>query len=297
MTIEKELSGIQKNVLLKNYTTFKIGGKTNYFYIAKSKKELIFAVKMAKKFRLSFFILGKGSKLLVSDEGFKGLVIKLEKVNCKLENEKIYAEAGVSLNRLVKMATENNLTGLEWAAGIPGTVGGAIRGNAGAFGSSIKDIVEKVEVYDVRNDKVKILKNKDCQFGYRESTFKKNPHLIILSSQFHLKGGDKKKITEKIKENLNYRKQRQPLEFPSAGSVFKNPPGDSAGELIEKCGLRGKQIGKIKISEKHANFIINLGNGRAGDVKKLIELIKKEVKKKFAIELEEEIQYLGFENP
>ena len=296
MDIKKDLPGIQENILLKDYTTFKIGGKAKYFFVAKNKENIIKAVLAAKKFKLPFFILGGGSNVLVSDKGYKGLVIKLLTTNYKLLNTKIYAEASVLLSSLVSESIKNGLTGLEWAAGIPGTVGGAIYGNAGAFGKSMKDIVKEVEILKILDGRLQIVdfKNRECEFGYRDSIFKRNRNLIILSAVLQLKKGKKEDIKKKIKEYLNYRRKTQPLEFPSAGSVFKNPSGFSAGELIGKCGLKGKKIGKAKISEKHTNFILNLGGAKAKDVKKLINLIKKKVKKIFGIILEEEIQYLGF---
>jgi len=294
MKIEEHLLTIQKNVYLKNYTTFKIGGPAKYFFEAKTKEDLIKGIEVAKKREMPFFILGGGSNLLVSDRGYKGLIIKIQMTKSKYQNTKISAEVGLPLRQLLWQTLKNNLAGLEWAVGIPGTVGGAIRGNAGAFGGSVADVVKSVGVYDVKNRKLKILKNKDCKFDYRESIFKKKPNLIILSAELQLKKGDKKKIKEKMKEYLDYRKETQPLSFPSAGSIFKNPPGFSAGELIEKCGLKGKKSGNVKVSEKHANFIVNLGNGKAKEVIKLIKLIKQKVKNKWNIELEEEIQYLGF---
>ncbi|MFH1780607.1 MAG: UDP-N-acetylmuramate dehydrogenase [Candidatus Nealsonbacteria bacterium] len=255
----------QKNISLKKYTTFRIGGQAKYFFIAKTKNDLLRAVKEAKERRLPFFILGNGSNLLVSDEGYKGLVIK----------------TGKPLSSYVSK-------GLEWAAGIPGTIEGAVYGNAGAFGQSMKDAVESAEVFDTKTKKVKIFKNKDCQFGYRTSIFKRNRDLIILSVKIKRRKSDFKKI----KEYLDYRKKTQPLNFPSAGSVFKNPSGFSAGELIEKCGLKGKKIGGAQISNVHANFIVNLGTATAQDVLLLIKLIKKTVKKKFKINLKEEIIFL-----
>jgi len=298
MNIKKELPGVKENVLLKNHTTFKIGGKAKYFFVAKNKKDLIKAILVAKKYNLPFFVLGGGSNTLVSDRGFEGLVIKIQ--NSRLRQgfggqaklKTIYAEAGTSLGQLVNVALKNSLTGMEWATGIPGTVGGAIYGNAGAFGESIGDVVKKVEVLDTKDLRFKIYDLKKCKFGYRDSIFKHKKNLIILSAKIQLKKGKKSEIKRKIKEFLDYRQETQPLNFPSAGSVFKNPPGFSAGELIEKCGLKGKKIGKAKISEKHANFIVNLGGAKAKDVKKLINLIKKKIKKKFGITLEEEIQYL-----
>ena len=265
MTIEEILPGVQKNISLKTHTTFKIGGRAKYFFVAKTKKDLIGAIKVAKKLKLPFFVLGGGSNLLISDRGFKGLVIKF----------------GQPLSLYVSK-------GLEWAVGIPGTFQGAVWSNAGAFKKSMKDVVKEVEVFDTKTGKVKIFKNKNCRFSYRNSIFKKEKNLIILS----VKIKSKKSNTKKIKKYLDYRKKTQPLEFPSAGSIFKNPVGFSAGELIARVGLKGKKIGQAQISEKHANFIVNLGGATAKDVKKLINLIKKSVKKKFKINLEEEIQFL-----
>jgi len=253
----------QKNVSLKKYTTFRVGGRAKYFFVAKTEKDLIEAIKTAKKMKLPFFILGGGSNVLISDRGYKGLVIKF----------------GQPLSLYVSR-------GLEWAAGIPGTVQGAVYGNAGAFGKSMKDAVKEVKVFDAQTEKIKIFKNKDCQFSYKNSIFKKKNDQIILS----VKIKTKKSNSKKIKEYLKYKKETQPLNFPSAGSIFKNPAGFFTGELIEKCGLKGKRVGNVKISEKHANFIVNLGNGKAKDVIKLIKLIKNKVKKKFGIILEEEVQ-------
>jgi len=305
----------QKNVLLKNYTTFKIGGPAKYFCIVKDKKDLIEAVNFARRTaKLPFFILGGGSNLLVADKGFNGLVIKIE--NCKLKIPacrqagkicKVIAGAGVSLAKLVSITANVSLSGMEWAVGIPGaTIGGAIRGNAGAFDIEMEDLVKKVEVFNAKDGKIKILENKECHFSYRSSIFKKNPDLIILSCELELK---KEKPfgtaqgREKIKEILNYRKEKHP-KFPSAGSIFKNPENIrasrprgraslSARDLIEKAGLKGKKIGGAQISEQHANFIINMGGAEAKDVLELIDLAKKEVKNKLGIKLEEEIKFLS----
>ena len=305
---KKLLPGLKKNVSLKNYTTFKIGGPAKYFFETKNKKDLIKAILVAKSKKLPFFILGGGSNLLVSDEGFRGLVIKILFSKSYFLNSQISAEAGTILAELLSATLNTGLTGLEWAAGIPGTVGGAIYGNAGAFKKSMKDITKTVTVLEIKNQKsnIKNLRNKDCKFCYRNSIFKQKKNLIILSATLQLKKGNKLKIEKRIKEYLNYRKETQPLNFPSAGSVFKNPKNFSAGELgeedkssslsfaaarlIEECGLKGKRIGNVKISEKHANFIVNLGGGKAKDVKKLINLAKKKVKNKFSITLEEEIR-------
>ena len=294
MSIKKLLPEIKTNIPLKNYTTFKIGGPAKYFYTVKTKEDLIKATRMAKKNNLPFFILGGGSNLLVSDKGFEGLVIRIKNQESRIKNQAIYVEAGVLLSNLVNTTLENDLSGLEWAIGIPGTAGGAIRGNAGAFKKSMKDVIKQVEVFDLKTEKIKILKNEDCQFEYRDSIFKKTPNLIILSAILKLKKGDKRETEKKMKENLDYRKKYQPLNVCSAGSIFKNPKNLFAGELIEKCGLKGRKIGEAQISKKHANFIENLGEAKAEDVRKLINLIKEKVKENFGVELKEEIQFLGF---
>lgn len=290
---------IKKKVSLKNFTTFRIGGPAKYFFVAKTKSDIISGISWAKDKKLPFFILGRGSNLLVADRGFDGLVIKIKNQKFKItstnQNLKIIeCEAGMLLNQVVGLAIKNNLAGLEWAIGIPGTVGGAIYGNAGAFKRSMKEVVKEVEIFDVKTGKIKKLKNKDCKFNYRDSIFKKKKNLIILSAKLQLKKGSKNQIQKRLRKYLNYRKKTQPLNSFSAGSIFKNPNGKSAAELIDKAGLKGKKIGKAQISKKHPNFIINLGGARADQVLKLINLIKTRVKEKFNIELKEEIQYLGF---
>lgn len=286
---------IKKNVALAEYTTFKIGGPAKYFFAVKNKNEVIKAIEWAKNKNLPFFILGGGSNLLVSDKGYNGLVIKIQNSNLKIQNynskSKIICEAGRPLSSLVEEAAKNNLTGIEWAVGIPGTVGGAIRGNAGAFEGSIADAVKLVEALDIKTAETRFLKNKDCRFSYRDSIFKKNKNLVIISAEFEFLKGVREKIKEKIKEHLDYRNQRHPKR-PSAGSIFKNPEGFFARNLILECGLGGRIIGGAKISKEHPNFIVNLGGGRAKDVLKLIKLIKDKVKNKFGIKLEEEIQFL-----
>ncbi|MCK4781907.1 UDP-N-acetylmuramate dehydrogenase [Candidatus Parcubacteria bacterium] len=292
---------MSKNISLAKYTTFKIGGPAKYFLIAKTKKELTKAIKTAKENKLPFFILGGGSNVLVSDKGFNGLVIKIQSSKSKLfqikpkaQNPKIWIESGAKLGNLIKSLVENNLTGLEWVAGIPGTIGGAIRGNAGVPEKSMKDIVKNVEVLDADTLKQKIFTNKDCKFKYRDSIFKRNKNLIILSAEIELKKNDSKKSKQIIKEILKDRAEKIPKGY-SAGSIFKNPENISAGELIEICGFKGFAIGGAQVSFQHANFIINFtGNAKAEDVINLINLIKNVVKDKTGIKLEEEIQCIGF---
>ena len=257
---------VKENVSLAGYTTFKIGGPAKYFFRAKTKQDLIKAVEFAKSNHLPYFILGGGSNLLVSDNGFDGLVIKVQNTKYQILGTKIIVEAGVKLNDLVKVSIENNLTGLEWAIGIPGTIGGAVKVNAHAFGSNISELVG-----DIKKD-----------------------NNIIFSVELELKKGGRKESNELIKEYIKKRENSQPLEYPSAGCIFRNIPGHGAGRLIDKAGLKGVKIGQAMISDKHANFIINLGEAKAKDVMELIKLVKKAIKKRFNLDLEEEIEQLGF---
>jgi UDP-N-acetylmuramate dehydrogenase len=283
----------QQNVSLKNYTTFKIGGRAKYFFEAENTEEIIKAVKEAEQLKIPIFVLGGGSKILIRDKRFKGLVLKI---------------AGVSLGKLVADSIKRGLTGLEWAIGIPGTIAGAVHGNSGAFGHSIFEVVKNVTALDISNLKIKKYDKKSCGFGYRESIFSakggKNKE-IILSVELKLKKGNRKKSLALIKEYLTKRRERIPA-LPSAGSIFKNLQSQNlnlkdipkekikkgmipAGYLIEQCGLKGKTIGGAKISEKHANIIVNFNKAKSRDVSALINLVKKQVKKKFGITLEEEI--------
>lgn len=260
------MNNFQENISLAEYTTFKIGGSAKYFCKVENKKDLIKAVNFAQSKNLPYFILGGGSNLLVSDNGFKGLVILIDNKELEVVGYKIKAGAGVILNKLVGLSIKNNLTGLEWAVGIPGTIGGAVKVNAHAFDSDMSQLVKKIEKIDN----------------------------IIFSVELELKKGDKKTSQELIKEYTKKRISTQPLKYPSAGCIFKNVPGQGAGRLIDQAGLKGVKIGQAMISDKHANFIINLGGAKSEDVIKLIKLIKKTIKEKYDINLEEEIQYLGF---
>jgi len=277
---------------LAKYTTFKIGGPADFFVEVEKEEELVKLLKLLRELNLPYFILGGGSNLLVADEGFRGIVIKIANCELRITNCKIIAGAGVSLGKLVELSAENSLTGLEFAAGIPGTVGGAVRGNAGAWGEAIGDKVKRVKVLTPQGE-IKWIDASDCQFSYRQSRFKKTKE-IIWEVELELEKGDRKEIKEKIEENLAKRAS-QPKE-PSAGCIFVNPKPFPAGELIDKCGLKGKRIGDAQISPKHANFIVNLGNAKAADVIRLIKLIKEKVKEKFGINLEEEVFLLGFDN-
>lgn len=313
--LKLELPDLQENVPLASYTTFKIGGPARYFLLVKNRENLTKAIDLAKKNKIKIFILGGGSNLLVSDKGFNGLVIKLQFTNFELENKTtIYAEAGVSLGALIGFSAQQSLKGLDWGAGIPGTVGGAIYGNAQAFSQRISDNLYEVEYLDTKTLKIKKALKKQCKFSLKNSIFKKNKNLIVLSAIFALESGDKEEIQKNILEHIKYRKTNHPISFPSAGSVFVNTEKKvtnkkllekypelkyfnskgaiPSGYLIEKCGLIGKKIGGAKFSDIHANFIVNSGNAKAQDVLKLMALAKKKVKETFGISLETEIQYL-----
>lgn len=313
-SIEVQLPGVKKNISLKNHTTFRVGGKAKYFFEAKTKEDIIRSVKKANLLKLPFFILGEGSNILVSDSGFKGLVIKIQNSKLKIKNPRLYAEAGTPMKQLVEETGKLGLLGLEWAGGLPGTLGGAVRGNAGAFGGEIKDSIVKVEAID-KSGRVMKLSKKECEFSYRSSIFKQK-NWIVLSALFRLEKGVKKETQKTALDHIQYRKEKHPLEYPNAGSIFKNcdlkkiPVSHikifygavktdpflvvPSAFIISEAGLKGKKIGKAEISKKHPNYIINRGGARAKDVIQLINLAKEEVKKKFNIVLEDEIQYLGF---
>lgn len=309
---------IQQNIPLAPYTTFKIGGPARFFCKVKSEDELMEALNYARNNRLEFFILGGGSNILVSDNGFNGLVIKLLITSCKLQSANLECDAGLNLAEAVKLAAENSLAGLEWAAGIPGTVGGAVRGNAGAFGSCMADNVVKVKIIDVNPElssrKFQELSSEQLKFDYRSSIFKENNNFILTSAVLKLKKGNKDEIESKIKENIEKRVRKQ-TQGLSAGSFFKNPvvkdekirkrfEADTglkckddkipAGWIVEEIGFLGKKVGNMQVSEKHGNFVINLGGGKAEDAVILASLIKQKVREKFHTQLIEEIQFVGF---
>ena len=312
----KNLPGLQQNVLLKDYTTYKIGGPAKYFFIAETNEELVNAIKTAKELKLPIFILGGGSNLLISDKGFNGLVIKINISNFEFNGKKVEAGAGMGLAKLAYLAAEKGLSGLEWAGGIPGcTLGGAIYGHAQAFGTKISDVVKEVTALDLKTLKFKKLSKKQCKFSLKNSIFKKNKKLIAVSAVLEFEEKSKAEVENKIKELLDYRNARHPVDFPSAGSTFVNPEKKIAnkkllekfpelkefnlkgaipsGYLIAKAGLVGKKIGNAQISEKHANFIINLGGAKAKDVLALMKLAQKKVKTVFGINLETEVQFVN----
>ena len=288
-------SKILFNELMSKHNTFGIGGKVNCFIYPNDKNELSMILKFTQKENIQLFIIGSGSNILVWDEGFKGVIISLNKTfkKLKITNElKIIAESGVMLGTMVKNAISNNISGLESLIGVPGTLGGALIMNAGAYGSEISNYFLEAKTMTL-NGEIKQYKKHNIKFSYRHSNFPKNE--ILIEASFQCKKGDKQKIQEdRIKASQN-RKINQPLKFRSAGSIFKNPSNKlAAGYLIDQAGLKGKTKGDACISNKHANFIVNLGNATAKDVFHLIILAKKAVAKKFNVKLELEIKLIGF---
>jgi UDP-N-acetylmuramate dehydrogenase len=304
---------IKKKVPLSKYSNYKIGGPARYFLSVKNIQELKETVKWVKNNKLDFFILGGGTNLLIPDDGFSGLIIKPDFKSISFSGSKVKIGAGVSVADILKKTIQKKLSGLEWAGGLPGSFGGAVRGNAGAFGGEIKDNIESVESFDLVSEKIIIRKNSACRFSYRNSIFKeKQGREVIISATVKLEKGDSKKIQESINEKINYRKERQPLEYPNIGSIFKNVdlkkvppkfrkvfarsikqdpiPVIPTARLISECGLKGISFGGAMISPKHPNFIVNVLDAKASDVLELMNLIKIEVKKKFNIVLEEEVQ-------
>ena len=281
---------LRENVLLSEYSTFRIGGPARYLIEVDNVENLKKVIQKALELNLQFIVIGGGSNILFSSKGYNGLVIVFKSSNTfSINDNLIEVDASVSLNYLVNKL--NNYTGLEWAVGIPGTVAGAINGNAGAFGGEMSELIKQVKVLEIKDNQIieKDFSKEDCKFSYRNSIFKNNPNLIIASAILELKKDSEENVKRKIENNLSKRILKQPKGF-SIGSIFKNGEDFSAGELIEKAGLKGLQVGDAKISDEHANFIINLGEATSDDVLELIKIIKKEVKEKFSIDLEEEIK-------
>lgn len=288
--IEKlEVGKVKLDEPMAEHTTFKIGGPADLFVEVENEEELVRAVRAVREMGVPYFILGGGSNILVGDGGVRGLIIKLS--NCELEivNNTVLVGAGVPIGVLIDECKSSSLEGLEFMAGIPGTVGGSIRGNAGAWQNGIGEKASRVKIL-TEDGEIKWIPKEECQFSYRDSRFKHNKE-IVLAVELVLCKGDRERITKLVVENLEKR-AKQPKE-PSAGCIFVNPKPLSAGKLIEECGLKGTRIGNAQISGKHANFVINLGGATAKDIVSLISLAKAKVKEKFSIDLKEEIVKIG----
>jgi len=278
---------------LKNHTTFQIGGKCIALIEPKKVEDIIEAIKICRENNLKFFVIGNGSNLLVPDDGYNGVIIKIksEFSNIQVEGECLIAHSGAKLSEVYTVAYENSLTGFEFASGIPGTIGGAIFMNAGAYGGEMKDIVESVEVLDLDNYEVKELKNEELDFSYRKSIIQRKNY-IVLTIKLKLKKGNKEEIKAVYEDLRERRNSKQPLNFGSAGSTFKRPEGHFASKLIEDAGLKGYHINDAWVSEKHSGFVVNKGNASYKEVMELIEYVQKVVFEKFEVKLETEVRIL-----
>lgn len=285
---------ISENELLSRHTTFLIGGPCSAYVKVDDVSQLKKLLPYLKKEKIPFFFLGNGSNLLVSDKGYEGVVITFSgkaSNEVTVKDNRLVAGAGVLLSKVANAAYENHLTGFEFAAGIPGSVGGAMVMNAGAYDGEMKQVVESVEVVDTDGN-AHVLGCDEMEFGYRSSILKKKPY-IVTKVVFYLDKGEPAKIKEKMDELAKRRREKQPLEYPSAGSTFKRPEGYFAGKLIMDAGLRGYQVGGAKVSDKHCGFVINAGNATAKDVDCLIKDVIKTVEERFQVTLQPEIIRLG----
>lgn len=309
---------IKTNVSLKDYSNYKIGGPASYFLEVNSKNDLTTGLEEWDKLNLNkkIFILGGGTNILITDNGFDGLVIHNNIKGIERHGENIVSGSGVLIEDINKFAIDNSLSGLEWSGGLPGTIGGAVRGNAGAFSGETKDAIVEIESLSLINEEKKKRDYKQCNFNYRDSVFKNTANMeMILSVTLGLKTGDSAQIAKLTKEKIDYRNEKHPMEYPNIGSTFKNVnvegvPSNLKEELMQYvkndpfpvipvakllflCGVKGKREGDAQISEKHPNFIVNLGNAKYENVIKLIAFAKQAVLEKFGISLEEEIMYLN----
>lgn len=285
---------LEHDVVLAPYTTFGIGGRADLFYQARKLEELIHVIRMVQESKVRFFILGGGSNILVSDSGFRGLVIMNRCREMIVHQNIITCQSGALLNDVVDQACNSSLSGLEFAAGIPGTAGGAIKGNAGAFGKSVGDVLTKAIII-AKNGEIKEVEKDYFRFAYRESALKQTGE-VVLSAAFGLEKQDRERIEQKIGGNLKEREKNLPLSEKSAGCFFKNLiKGEekiSAGFLLDQIGAKGIEVGDAKVSIKHANILINAGEAKAKDVKKLARILKEKVKQEFDIDLKEEVVYI-----
>ena len=284
---------VYRNEPMKRHTTFRIGGPADYYLCPHSAKEIQKVVEICREEKLPYFILGNGSNLLVSDQGYRGVVIQLWKnvSDIRVEGCLIHAKAGASLAKIAAEALEEGLTGMEFAAGIPGTLGGAVVMNAGAYGGEMKDILKEVLVMD-QQGRIFTLEKKDLKLGYRTSAVKEKGY-IVLAAVLELRPGDREEIRKLMEDLKQKRVEKQPLDLPSAGSTFKRPEGYFAGKLIMDAGLRGFSVGGAQVSEKHCGFVVNTGGASAIDVLTLIREVQKRVREKFGVELETEVKFLG----
>lgn len=278
---------------MRKHTTFRIGGNADIFVRPESKEQIAEILRLCREQDVPYFILGNGSNLLVGDRGFRGVVINImDNMNdIKVDGGIIKAQAGAMLIKVSRAARDNSLTGLEFASGIPGTIGGAIYMNAGAYGGEMKDVVTKVTAMDAEGE-IYTFGTDELEFSYRHSVIQQRD-LIVLDVTMELAAGDQKIIDDRMSELAVARRTKQPLEYPSAGSTFKRPEGYFAGKLIMDAGLRGYRVGDAQVSEKHCGFVVNRGNATADDVIKLIDDVKAKVSEEYDVVLEPEVRMIG----
>lgn len=285
---------ILEQELLSGHTTFRIGGPASYYLIPEKEEEVFEAMLFAQEKELPFYLLGRGSNVLFGDGGFDGVVIEigkgLEQIDIR-EDGTVTAQAGISLSIMAKKLADAGLSGFEFAGGIPGSLGGAITMNAGAYGGEIKDCIESATIL-TKEGELRTLSKEELELGYRTSIIQKKSY-IVLSGTFRFQEGRKEDILAQMKELNAKRREKQPLEYPSAGSTFKRPEGYFAGKLIEDAGLKGYRVGDAQVSEKHAGFVVNVSKATAMDVKTLIEDVQDRVYEKFQVELEPEVRMVG----
>lgn len=278
---------------MKKHTTFRIGGPADYYVMPHSGEEAAQVIKACREWKLPFYILGNGSNLLVSDKGFRGVIIQMFKnySEVSVDGVCVTARAGALLSKIAKTALENNLTGLEFAAGIPGTLGGAVVMNAGAYGGEMKDVLEEVGVLSGEGEILR-LKREELDLGYRTSVIARKGY-IVLEAKMRLQEGKRETIVSRMEELKEKRVSKQPLELPSAGSTFKRPEGNFAGKLIMEAGLRGFSVGDAQVSEKHCGFVVNKGGATALQVRELMQEVIRRVEETSGVTLEPEVKMLG----
>lgn len=277
---------------MARHTSFKVGGPADILICPADARELSDAVAQCRKHQIPYYILGNGSNLLVRDGGYRGVVIDMTRMNgvCA-EGTRVRAQSGATLKDAAQMAQRAGLTGLEFACGIPGTVGGGVRMNAGAYDGELKNVIASIDVLTPEGE-ILTLDNPACHFGYRHSIIQEAPY-IVLSAVFELAPGERAAIQEKMDDLNRRRAEKQPLEYPSAGSTFRRPQGYFAGKLIQDIGFKGKQVGGAQVSEKHSGFVINRGNATAQDILTLIAMIQHEVKQQFGVDIQREVIVIG----
>lgn len=288
----------KENVLvnenMRNHTTFKVGGPADIFVKPKDKKEAAEIVRLLLENKIPYYVIGNGSNLLVSDKGYRGCIICMSEGMdfIEIDGNIITAGAGAILSKVCNMAMESSLSGLVFASGIPGSVGGAIYMNAGAYGGEMKDVVKEVELLNSATGEIKIVPGADMGFAYRTSIVKNSPY-IVLSAKFELMSADREEIKSQMNELSAKRREKQPLEYPSAGSTFKRPEGYFAGKLIEDANLKGYRVGGACVSQKHSGFVVNDNNATCEDIITLIRDVRRIVNEKFGVSLEPEVCMLG----